>query len=270
MIARSNPELIVRHGYFDESGIGGEAYTVEAGFLIHVDKQYRNLQKYILDMADDLVGKDRPMDFVFHGKELWSGGKFFPREEWGREKRWEILGHLADIPEKYNLPIIYATVERDQFPATQPETNKTRATAQRRRHALALLSVLGQTDKFMSERYPDEMAFVIVEDNNEHRSLLRDTANFLNNPRLAPAIEADPGIDWKPHRYIVDEPLFQKKSGHGLLQVADICAFIIGKFFCGDQRVRPYFEKLLPMMITGGKLTAFVRRKSASLQEQSS
>ena len=95
MFQSNNPEYVVRHAYFDEAGISQEPYTVVAGIMIHVDAQYRGLQKYILDMADDLVGKDRPMDFFFHAKELWHGSGFFPRDEWSLEKRMEILGYLA-------------------------------------------------------------------------------------------------------------------------------------------------------------------------------
>lgn len=48
----------MRHIYFDEAGIGNpevEPYTVVAGIVLHVDNQYDSLQKYLLDMADDLV-----------------------------------------------------------------------------------------------------------------------------------------------------------------------------------------------------------------------
>lgn len=256
-------ECIVRFSYFDEAGIANpkhEPYTVVAGIMIHADDQYQYLQKYILDIADDLVGKDRPQDFVFHAKELWHGGKFFPRDKWSREKRFEILGHLTDIPRKYQFPLIYACVERAKFPAKNPADRKSRAQATRKCHMLCFLSCLSQTDEFVGAMYPGEMAFVVAEDHNEHRVMLRDGANILGNPRLAQIIKDDPGVSWKPNTHLVDEPLFQKKSGNSPLQVADVCAFILSRHFAADSYIAPLVEKIKPQLIRGLR-TEFVARK---------
>ena len=119
IVSPQSPELVLRHVYFDEAGIGNpdtEPYTVVAGVMLHVDDQYTPLQTYLLDMADDLVGPslERPLDFVFHAKELWHGEGFFPRDNWGLDKRLAILAHLADIPRKFKLPIFYSCVERSK------------------------------------------------------------------------------------------------------------------------------------------------------------
>ncbi|MFQ5764035.1 MAG: DUF3800 domain-containing protein [Rhodospirillales bacterium] len=260
MFQSNSLERNLRHIYFDESGVGQEPHLVVAGVMMHVDDQYRNLQKYILDMADNLVG-ERPLDFSFHAKELWHGGKFFKREEWSREKRLEILGHLADVPEKYQFQILYACLERAEYPPEDPENRKSRLRALKKCHALCFLSCLSQTNRFMKEFHQGEMAFAVVEDHADHRSILRDTANLLGDPRLAPAIENDPNISWEPFTHLVEEPLFQKKSGSSPLQIADVCAFILRRHFAGDQYIVPFIERIKPRLVAGLR-TKFFEKKA--------
>ena len=260
MLQSNSPERIVRHVYFDEAGLSQEPYTVVAGIMVHVDNHYRNLQKYILDMADDLLGPDRPLGFLFHAQDLWHGSGFFPRNNWELAKRLEILGHLADIPQKYQCPILYSCVEKKKFPP-RDESPEARKAANLKRHTICFLSCLSQTDRFMEQFHSDEMVFVIVEDHAEHRAVLREGAKFLGEPRLREAIERDDGISWRPLTHIVEEPLFQGKSGKSPLQIADICAFILNRHFAGDNYIVPFVEKIMPQLASGLR-TDFVTSKT--------
>ena len=105
------------------------------------------------------------------------------------------------------------------------------------------------------------MAFAVVEDHADHRSILRDAANLLGDPRLAPAIENDPNISWEPFTHLVEEPLFQKKSGNSPLQIADVCAFILRRHFAGDQFIAPFIERIKPRLVAGLR-TKFFEKKA--------
>jgi hypothetical protein len=257
----------VRFAYFDEAGIGDpakEPFTVVAGIMLHVDEQYSALQQFILDMADALVGKDRPLDFVFHATDLWHGGKFFPREKWPLERRMEILGHICSIPEAFQFQVFYTVIERAKYPPQDLSAKNAWKLATRRAHVICFLGCLQQVDGFMREALPDEKSFAVVEEHNDHRRLMKDAARFLGNRRLAPIVVDDPNLYWRPYEYLIDEPLFQSKSGVSPLQIADACAFIIAKHLGGDRHAEPHLEKLKPRMAVGWRTDFFTIRPSVS------
>jgi len=245
----------MRHIYFDEAGIGNpevEPYTVVAGIVLHVDNQYDSLRKYLLDMADDLVAPrdERPLDFVFHAKELWHGNGFFPRDDWKLEKRLEILGHLADIPNKFDLPIIYSCIKREEYvPKNLPK--KQRRVADIKCHATCFVSCLDQADRWVEKFCPTEKAFAIVEHHKEHQSGLQLVADYLTNPRLYEAILNDTNFHWNPLEYFVETPLFSPKSGNSPLQVADICAFILSRALAEANHTEALLEKIRPQLVSG-------------------
>lgn len=269
-------ELVLRHVYFDEAGIGNpdiEPYTVVAGVMLHVDLQYTPLQTYLLEMADDLVGpsKERPMDFVFHAKDLWHGKGFFPRDNWSLDRRLEILGYLADIPVKFKLPIIYSCVERSKFPPKNPPLGsakrlfkKARAEATKKCHTICFLSCLTQVERWMEHAYKDEKVSVIVEQHKVHKSNLLIVAQLLSNPRARSTIENDPNISWPALTRIVEEPLFVQKSGTSPVQIADLCAFLLARALAGKEDSEPQMEKIRPKLVSGFRRD-FLKASSAPI-----
>lgn len=269
-------ELVLRHVYFDEAGIGNpdiEPYTVVAGVMLHVDDQYTPLQTYLLEMADNLVGpsKERPLDFVFHAKDLWHGEGFFPRDNWDLGKRLAILDHLADIPGKFDLPIIYSCVERSKFPPKNPPLDsakvlfkKARAEATKKCHTICFLSCLTQVERWMEHAYEDEKVFVIVEQHKVHESNLLIVAQLLSNPRARSTIENDPNISWPALTRIVEEPLFVQKSGTSPVQIADLCAFLLARALAGKEDSQPLFEKIRPKLVSGFRRD-FLKASSAPI-----
>lgn len=262
----------MRHVYFDEAGIGNpafEPYTVVAGVMLHVDDQYTPLQKYLLDMADDIVGPnlERSPHFAFHAKDLWHGAGFFPRNKWSREIRLEILGHLADIPQKFELPIIYGCVKRADYPPEQlsPESAKrlfkaAQARANRKCHTICFASCLQQVERWMAHAYKDEKAFVVAELHEDHKDYLLTLAQLFLNPRNWPIIEDDPNVDWSPLTRIAEEPLFVRKSGASPVQIADVCAFILARALANAQHSELLLEKIRPNLVSGFR-NDFVKRK---------
>src|SRR5262249_22250897 len=84
----------MRFIYLDASGLGKrdlEPNVIVAGVIVHADKQYRALAKYLSDMADEYVRPDRRGGVACCAAELFSGGKNFPRDEYEKEARWKIL-----------------------------------------------------------------------------------------------------------------------------------------------------------------------------------
>src|SRR5258706_1348820 len=107
---------LVRFVYLDESGTGDpkrEPWVVVCAVIVHADKQWRALTKYLSDLADEVVPKAKRSEFAaFHAVELLSGGKIFERDPNNFEKWWSVLDELLTIPEKFDLPIAYGRVAR--------------------------------------------------------------------------------------------------------------------------------------------------------------
>lgn len=271
---RPSPELIVRHFYCDEAGMSDpavEPYMVVAGIMLHVDNEYSDLQKYLLDMADDLVGPDRPANFVFHAKELWFGGKFFSREKWPLEKRLEILGRLADIPGKFRFPIIYACIERIKYPPKAPlegsaarSFREAQAEANKKCHTICFLSCLTLVERWMEHAHKDEKVFVVTEMHERHKNNLLTITQIMSEPRVRPIIENDPNISWSPLTHIVDDPLFVNKSGSSPIHVADVCASILARSLNDKSHTTPLLEKILPNLVTGFRRDFMKPKASAS------
>ncbi len=235
---------IVRHVYLDEAGIAGEDFTVVAGFMLHVDNQYKDFVNCLDSMARELFGNDLSRNFAFHAKELVNGGKFFPREKWSREKTLEILDRLADLPRSFNSPVIYAAVSKEEI-----SYEKYGDDAARLRHIVAFQLALKEAEIALEKNYPGECAFLIVEDNTQHRRHLRHMFDFLYNKYFQYDIK-NMGIE-PPFNSIVETPLFQPKNGTSPMQVADVCAYLIRKRLEGDLRTHHISERLTPQLLSG-------------------
>jgi hypothetical protein len=118
--------------YLDEAGISNpahEPFVVMAGIIVHADQQWKILERYLSDMADEFAPPEKRDGFIFHAKELFSGGKTFNREDFPKEKRWEILDYLVAIPEKFEFGIAWGLVERAALAAKYPQWNRRGKTA---------------------------------------------------------------------------------------------------------------------------------------------
>ena len=242
---------IVRFVYLDEAGISTEPVTVVAGFMLHVDSQYRDFMVSLNSIAHELFCDGVPQNFVFHAKDLWHGSGFFSRDAWPRDKRLEVLNRLASLPGEFNSPIVYSAVSRDEAPS--PYNANSMAWA---RHKVAFLYAMNEVEKTLSFHYPNERAFLIVEDNPSHRKYLQSAFEFYCNRDggahpWAKKIEV-------PYYQIVETPLFQKKDGASPAQIADLCAFLIRRRLSGCKIATEITEQFTPSLVSGWK-TQFSR-----------
>ena len=241
----------MRHLYLDEAGTSNEPFTVVAGFMLHVDDQYQDVVDFLDSMARELFGDRLSPEFVFHAKDLWHGSGFFPREEWPRERRMEILVKIAGLPVQLNAPVIYAAVSRDEI--SQEKFGKE---AVRIRHQSAFQQALLEAEKILADRYPDERAFAIVEDHATHRKHLQRIFGLMYDKDTIFDLKQI-GIE-HPYQRLVETPLFQPKNGTSPVQVADVCAFLIRRRLEGCPHAREITETLTPQLRDGWK-TQFIR-----------
>jgi hypothetical protein len=188
--------------------------------------------------------------FFFHAKDIWNNKKYFrDKDKWTWEKRAAILGDLAEIPDKLEIPILFAFANKERLlqpHMQQLETEHERATAA---HAMVFASCLITAEEHMRMIWPDEVAQIIAEDNRDARATIKGVHLLLRNPAaLIRANIAQPGI--LPLRNVRGPVLFAEKSESRALQLADFCTFIIRRRLVRhDFRSARFYDKLKHWMI---------------------
>jgi hypothetical protein len=243
--------------YLDEAGIANpahEPFVVVAGIVLHADQQWKMLERYLSDMADEFVPPENRDGFVFHATELFSGGQTFSREKWPKGKRWKILDHLVTIPEKFKFGVVHGFVERARLSAFYPHLAPKNVSPHAQVLAFTICSY--GVEMFMRLIAEDgEVASLIMENNDQSRSLIRQMHQFLRDPAMAHLLKAD-GFGSLAFTRIVDTVHFAEKGHSSPLQVADACAFVIKRHLMGTPESDRFYEPLKPRMI-------MVQKKSA-------
>lgn len=232
---------LVRFAYLDESGTGDpakEPYVVVAGVLVHADKQWKALERYISDMADDFALPDDRPGFVFHASELINGGKIVTREKYPLEKRHQALQDLCEIPAKFNFLVVVAGWERKNFVSVDQ----------------ALVAASGACahiveDYMCRHADPDEVATMVYEQNGKYSKSIRAYHNHLRSAAIEQYVESTPGTQIKRLERVVETAMFVEKNDTSALQVADACAYILGRRMrrvAGDER---FYQPLMPQIM---------------------
>jgi hypothetical protein len=164
--------------YLDESGISvAEPFLVVAGAVIHADKQWKAIEKYLHDMAEDLIPPDMRGGFFFHATELYSGGKRFNRDRWPKETRWKILDELISIPAKFDLPIVCGVVYKEEFKVSQARHQalqpslKIRETLAPRAQAVALMICAISFERWASKAAESNEVGLMIAEHTRKRGL---------------------------------------------------------------------------------------------------
>lgn len=242
---------LVRFIFKDEGGISGrEPFVVVAGIFVHADEQLVPLEEKLEELVRKHIPKEYQQDFFFHASDIWSGvGKIFKdRERWPLPKRLSILRDLARVPRKLDIPIVYAAIERSTMTFAEfeikPSTPHERNVAT---HALAFAASTVNVEGFMRNVWPDEVAQLVAEDNNEVRRHIKGVHEIFRNPYKV-------GEEIIPHNFLplrkIRGPVhFANKTESRPLQMADLCAFVIRGHLAKHPHNGPLYNLIKPMML---------------------
>jgi len=229
--------------YMDEAGIGDprhEPFLVVAGLLVNADRHAKHLEAALARVREKHC-PDAPKDFVFHTTHIFSGEsghRYFARERWPKEKRWAILDDLARIPKEYDIPIVHGHIER--APLLEIEVEKGPIVSARDRmlvqYSVCFFLCTTRADWWLRHHAPSrEVGMAIAEDNRDVRESLRRMHSFAQRPDNTAALL--PGWEtYLPFRKIIDTVHYAEKQRSALLQLADLCAFVIKRQLMGLSR----------------------------------
>jgi hypothetical protein len=236
---------LVRITYLDEAGIGKieqDPILVVAGVILDPDLRWKEVDAYFRSLACDLFPDDDPYEFIFHAKDVWHGSGPFDRARWPRRERLKVMYRLAQVPQLFDLPVVFGAVNReiarDHLGAGFPER-----AARVFSHCRAFVEAIRRVEYWMENQAPNETTMLIVEDTDDLKSALQP----LHKGYTAP--DAYPDTFHAPH--VVDAVVFAKKRESILLQVADHCAFMARYNLMGKTEIDPFFDLIAPKISAG-------------------
>jgi hypothetical protein len=225
----------MRVTYTDESGSSpSDPLVVQAAVIVHGDIQVVPIEEHLESLvAKHIPEKDRP-DFFFHATEIYRGGSrrriFHNKEEWPNERRFAILDDLVAVPKIFGLPVCFGLVEKSSF----VPLNSTRSHSQLEitvgAHARAILLCELAVEVWMRSETDNEITHIVAEDNAEVHDAAREAHVWLKSKEILKreGFENHPCL---PLVRIRDGLQFTSKKESRLLQIADVCAWSIRRFF---------------------------------------
>lgn len=222
--------------YLDEAGTTSSATSlVVAGVIVEGDHQWPKVDDRIAAIVEKYIPEEDRLGFAFHATDIFHGSRYFDRRnpDWAtREQRWPILEDLAQIVADLELPVVLGTREKVQqrwsdadcrYVDDQPHPDVL--------HLFSVIDCLYWADLWLAANAPDERATVIHEDGSTAKPVIKRAVRALRTPE---ALIPD-DREWYteayalPFDHIVDTVHFAEKSDARLLQLADLCAFIVSR-----------------------------------------
>ena len=235
--------------YLDESGTGNpivEPYVVVAGILVNADTQWRSVEAYLSDMADDFAMPEDRQGFIFHAKDLMVGGKYISRDKYPLEKRHRFLQILCEIPSKFNFQIVVGAAQRGDRATYHMNPDNKQLLAEALTLASATCSLVA--DEYMTLYRSSEVACMVYEQNGDFSKAVKKFHNYLRSESLDQHQEDNPQSKVKRFTNIIETAMFVGKGDSSPLQIADACAYILGRRMRrvhGDAR---FYEPLRPFI----------------------
>lgn len=229
-------ERLLRFVYVDEAGISAhEPVAVVAGVIVNADKDWKQLEDYLLDVRDAYIPLKNREGFVFHAKDISAGNKLYADPEvWPKERRQDFIKEVL-----YARPLLGFSVSIG-IARMQPHHNG--ASHALIRHLLAYSACVAGCEQYMREFGEDgEIAMIIAEDTPSAKSHIKKVhSDLVSRSPEYPAFR-----EILPVRHIVDTVHFAGKDQSPLLQFADACAFAFRRYLAGYSESEAYVEALV-------------------------
>lgn len=233
---------LLRFIYMDEAGISrDEAVTVVVGVVVDGDRQFSAIEAHIQTLIEKYVPVESRKGFSFHAKELANGGKTFSKSD--SEKRLAALKEVAQVPAKFMLPVVIGYVKKSSLPTDRAQTEEKRAILAQ---AMAYAHCAIAAENFMRKvARLDEVALCVAEDNSSARRAIKAAHASLKDPSKAEMLKPMSGEGLLPVKRIVDTVHFAQKQEAVMLQIADVCAYIVKRVISGAAHASELFKTVL-------------------------
>ncbi|MEP0313236.1 DUF3800 domain-containing protein [Hyphomonas sp.] len=240
----------MRLTYIDEGGTSDrEPFMVVAGVMVDADYDLVNIEAWFDALVATHIPEPDREGFIFHATDIWSGGGYFKsKEDWPLDRRLEILDELVATPAMFQVPVGYGAIRKESWNFGQlfPHfTNKQRGALL---HASAYGRCCQMVEGYMRRRAENEITLLIAEDRDHVRETVKGLHALLQHPDAREILNA-PEAHFVPFVHIRDTVHFAKKAESRLLQLADICTFVIRGHLSGHPQNPRLYDVLEPCLI---------------------
>lgn len=224
---------LVRLLYLDEAGTDKSApWMCVSGVLVHGDRQWPEIDRRILALVDKYIPEPERDGFVFHATDIFHGSGYFRREQWPVNVRMAILAELASIIGDLKLPVTWGKYQKDKFGAEVFNSDDRPDLKPNMLHQVAILDCLLWADRWLAEYAPDELATVVHEDGTPAKRFVKESLRILRSVAQMDARGFSQSTRMSlglPLKRIIDTVHFAEKPDARPLQLADLCAFSLGR-----------------------------------------
>lgn len=241
-------DRLVRVVYLDEAGTGGKAqepYIVVAGVIVHGDHQLQKLRASLAEIMEKHIPEADRESLVIHAKDLYAGNGYFDKDrkpQWDVKARVAVMDDLAALPKRLNLWVCWSMVKAAEIPIEQLRADEGNRSFNTLAVAAAYVSCLVDVNRWFKKNAKREHCFVVVEDNQEAKSFIKEVHKRHQNAKLMAQIGDDEELF--PLSHVQEDPNFQEKRVAHPLVLADFVAFVIKRRLMKDQKINRFFAPL--------------------------
>lgn len=251
----------MRIAYLDESGVGDikkEPDTVVAGVIIQPDTQLRPVERRLAEVRDKFILEEDRKGFIFHAKDLWHGSGATPRERYALDVRWKIMRALADVVIEERIPFVCHAWSRT-FSRKPTDPNYTISDYTRFAQGMAFANCLNQVEEYLYSLATNELCVVVCENNENAKKLIRHLHQLTHGQPNEQLLNELKRV--APFKSFFDAVHFVEKKDAPILQLADLGAFIIRRYFRSDSQTDGLAQLGKAFLLQCGP-TSFERRAS--------
>ena len=218
------------------------------GVLVH-EKDWKSIEEKLGDLKRELFPRLQPYDWELHAHDIWNSTGFFAREDLGLNdyKKEEIFSRVIEVACESEITIINVIIFKDRImPKRSLAVVK-----------YSWLLLIGRFERFLRQKQTG--------DNNG--LLFIDSSPKTSESEIREAIWRLVRIDGSRRDIlrVIEEPIFVESHKRNLIQLADMIAYVVHKYYKADPMFAGWFESLKPKMYhSNGKLYGFGIREFPS------
>jgi len=218
--------------YLDETGTGDpkvEPFVIIAGVMVKADKKWKTVEERLKKIANEFALPEERYNFFFHANELFTGGKKEFREKYSLQKRFQALIALCSVPEEFDLPIFTYAVHRARYAQRRPiGLSANELLTEALMHCSVVCAT--QIEQFVREHYDDDEVVTLVYENNSDKNYwIKEYHKLFRSDVIENELKRLKVKRLSRFERIIEAPMFSGKTDSSLLQIADACAYVIGR-----------------------------------------
>ena len=210
-----------------------------SGVLVH-EKDWRSVENRLAGVKQDLFPRIRPDEWELHAYEIWNSAGVFAMEGLGINfaKKKEIFSRVVDAACESKITIVSVIVFKDMLRRKISST------------------VMNSPWRRLTVRFEDFLKQDCVDDGLFFIDSSQKTPEAeIKNAILAEARKRSSRLG---SRRVIENPIFVESHRWGLIQLADMIAYVVHKHYRKDPKFEGWFKSLEPKMYhSGGRIHGF-------------